>query len=200
MRLSKKYIIGIVLCFSIFLSIYFVLVLYIGINAEHDTKSKSDVILVLGAKSYIDGKYNPCLVSRVSHAVDLYKSKYASKILMTGGNDKEDNVNEAETMRNIAVESGVSRDDILLEKSATSTYENFNLSKEVLNRNGLKSVIIITEPFHIARAALVAKKLNYNYTISPAKESTCWVPNKYLSKYFLKEPFVISVYKIQNKL
>ncbi|MBU3979169.1 YdcF family protein [Patescibacteria group bacterium] len=200
MRLSKKYIIWIILCFSIFLSIYLLLALYIGINAEHDTKSKSDAILVLGARSYIDGKYNPCLKARVEHAVELYKSKYASKILMTGGNDTEDNVNEAEIMRKIAVESGVSSKDILLEKRATSTYENLTFSQAIFKKYGLKSVKIITEPFHAARAALVADKLGMKHTLSPASTSPCWLPWKYFSGYFLKEPFAIIMYKLQNKL
>lgn len=64
----------------------------------------------------------------------------------------------------------------------------------------LNSIIIVTEPFHTARAALVAKKLGLKYTISPASISPCWQPWKYFSSYFLKEPFAIILYKIENKL
>lgn len=200
MRLSKKYIIGIILCFSVFLSIYFVLALYISINAEHETKSKSDAILALGARSYIDGKYNPCLKARVEHAVNLYKAKYADKILVSGGIDKEDNVSEAETMKKIAVNLGVPSNNILLEKSSTSTYENLLNSQKVLKTAKLNSIIIVTEPFHSARVALVADKLGLKHTISPVFTSPCWITNKYLSRYFLKEPLALILYKIQNKL
>ncbi len=179
---------------------YFLGAVYLAKQAEQDTKTKSDVIIVLGARSYIDGEYNPCLKARVDHAVDLYKAKYAPKILMTGGNDTEDNVNEAETMKKIAVERGVHAEDVLLEKNATSTFENFSLSQSILKKHNLKSTIVVTEPFHIARAELVAKKLSYDYTVSPAAKSSCWLPNKYLSKYFLKEPFALTMYKLQNKL
>lgn len=180
--------------------LYISLAIYIGTQAEKDSKSRSDAILVLGARSYIEGKYNPCLKARVEHAVDLYKSKYASKILMTGGNDIEDNVNEAETMKKIAVESGVNSKDILLEKQATSTYENLTFSQDILRKNGLKSVKIVTEPFHVARTELVAEKLGLNFSISPISTSPCWLPWKYFSRYFLKEPFAVILYKIQNKL
>lgn len=179
---------------------YLSIALYIAKQAERDTKLKADAILVLGARSYIEGKYNPCLKARVEHAVALYKAAYAPKIIMSGGNDREDDANEADTMEKIAIEKGIPSTDILEEKSATSTYENFSLSSDILKENNLNSVIVVTEPFHVARAALVAQKLGYNFSVSPAKNSPCWLPNKYLNKYFLKEPFAIAMYKLQNKL
>jgi uncharacterized SAM-binding protein YcdF (DUF218 family) len=184
----------------IFLISYLALALYIGNKAEEDTKMKADALLVLGARSYIDGKYNPCLEARVEHAVDLYKANYAHKLIVSGGNDHEDNANEAETMKKIAVEKGVKPNDILMEKTATSTYENFTHSQSILTNNKLKSVIVVTEPFHMARSILIAEKLNYNFTVSQAADSPCWKPQKYMTKYFLKEPIAIMLYKLQNKL
>lgn len=179
---------------------YLSIALFIGQGVNRDTKIKSDVILVLGAKSYHGNAYNPCLVSRMNHAVDLYKAKYAPKILVSGGLDKEDNVSEAETMKKIAVNLGVSPGDILSESSSKSTYENLLFSQKVFKSNHLKSVIIVTEPFHAPRAALVAEKLHLRFSISPASTSPCWLPWKYFSKYFLKEPFAVIMYKIENKL
>ncbi|MBI3887760.1 YdcF family protein [Candidatus Microgenomates bacterium] len=185
---------------SLSLFVYIFIALFVANKAGNDIKHKSDVILVLGARSYINGEYNPCLKARVDHAVSLYKDGYAPKLLVSGGTDKEDNANESETMKKIAVEQGVAAKDILLEKAATSTYENFTLSKEIMNKNNLHSAIIVTEPFHIARASLVGKKLGFTDNASPATESPCWKQNTYLSRYFLKEPFAILVYKLQNKL
>ena len=48
---------------------------------------------------------------------------------MSGGADKEDNANEAESMRKIAIEAGIPSEDILIENKSTSTYENFAFSK-----------------------------------------------------------------------
>lgn len=196
----KKFVLLISIFFVISLGVYFSVALFIGNRAEIDTIKKSDVILVLGARSYIDGKYNPCLEARVSHAAALYKEGYAAKLLVSGGDDIEDNVNEAETMKKIAIERGVDAKDILLEKAATSTYENFLLSQKILMEKGLNKVIVVTEPFHMMRASLIADKLQYSYSVSPAKDSPCWQPNKYLSKYFLKEPLALLQYKLQNKL
>jgi uncharacterized SAM-binding protein YcdF (DUF218 family) len=196
----KKFIQPISTILIVSIIIYLSLAFVVGNRAEIDTKKRSDVILILGARSYIDKKYNPCLEARVAHAVDLYKQGYASKIIVSGGNDIEDNVNEAETMKEIAIEKGVKTSDVLMEKSATSTYENFLFSQEIITTNKLKSVIIVTEPFHMPRASLIADKLQYTYTISPTRESSCWQADKYFSKYFLKESLAILQYKLQNKL
>jgi uncharacterized SAM-binding protein YcdF (DUF218 family) len=198
-KLKKYFIVAGGVGFLVFL-LYFSLAVYVARQAGQDTKVKSDAIVVLGARSFIDGEYNPCLVSRVKHGVDLYKAHYASKLLFSGGNDLEDGVNEAETMQKIATGLGVSPNDILLEKKSTSTYENFRLSQKILQSNKLHSSIVVTEPFHVARIALVAKKLGFDFSVSPASDSSCWQKNTYFSKYFLKEPLAIILYKLENKL
>ncbi len=192
--------------------------MYVVSKAEQDTKVKSDVILVLGGhvisgtscvgpickqKGFVmKPHYNPCVVARVDHAVALYKNHYASKILMSGGTDEESGANEALTMKKWAIASGVPEKDILVEKESTSTYENFALSKEVLSKADLRSVIIVTEPYHIARAGLVASKLQYNYSLSPAVKSVCWNRNNFFANWnFVKKELpAIIVYKLSNKI
>lgn len=194
------------------------LLLYIGNKAQYDTKVKSDVIMVLGGNAYgatscygpickqkgfvMQRRLNPCLVARVDHAVSLYKGHYAPKILMSGGDDKEDNVNEAETMKKIATEAGVPASDILMEKKSTSTYENFLFSQKILTEAGLHSVIIVTDPYHNARAVLVASKLQYNYSMSADVESPCWEQDKnnFTNRDSVREVWALIGYKLLNKI
>jgi uncharacterized SAM-binding protein YcdF (DUF218 family) len=200
------------------LLVYVGLLFYISSKAEQDTKVKSDVILVLGGsamggtscygpicnKGFVPKpRLNPCLVARVDHAVSLYKGEYAPKILMSGGTDKEDNVNEAETMKKIAMAAGVPEADILMEKESTSTYENFALSQKVLSGAGLHSVIIVTDPYANARAALVASKLQYTYSLSPVVESACWDQDKdkpFTNRDSRREAFALIAYMLLNRL
>lgn len=208
--MKKLFIIASIIAGFILL-FYAALLLYIGNEAKQDTKVKSDVILVLGEGAYGGTScygpicnsgfvphphYNPCLTARVDHGVALYRSHYAAKLLMSGGTDKEDNVNEAETMKKMAIESGVPAADILMEKESTSTYENLALSKQILDKAGLHSVIIVTDPYTNARAGLVASKLRYKYTLSPTINTPCSHPDD----YFFREPLAIIVYKLLNKL
>lgn len=161
-----------------------------------DSKVRSDTILVLGARSYIAQKYNPCLVARLQHAADLYQSGYAQRIIVSGGKDKENGVSEAEVMKKILESYHVPASAIQEEKAATSTYENFLYAQKLLKERGARSSIIVTESFHMARASLVADHLNLTHTNSPVSDSPC---SKRFT-YFLKEPLAILVYLLQGKL
>jgi uncharacterized SAM-binding protein YcdF (DUF218 family) len=218
----KKFLVvlSIIIVSSVFFSVFlFVSLLrYINNQAQQDTKIKSDVILVLGGNAYggtscygpicqqkgfvLQRRLNPCLVARVDHAVSLYKDHYAPKILMSGGNDKEDNANEAETMKKIAIEAGVPETDILMEKKSTSTYENFAFSQKILTDAGLHSVIIVTDPYHNARAGLVASKLQYKYSLSADVESPCWAQDKnnFTNRDSVREVWALIGYKLLNKI
>lgn len=184
---------------------------YIGLNVYKDTVEPSDVIIVLGAKSYKDGVYNPCLVARVDHAIDLYKKGVAPMLLMTGGPDAEDSTIEATTMKQIGIEQGADSEDILVEINSTSTYENMTLSEPLLREQGVDSVIVVTEPFHSPRAELVAKKVlgadadsngkpDIDVHVSPATQSPCWTRWTFLSRYFLREPFALVYYILTGRV
>jgi len=203
-------ILSIIATFALF--IYAALVLYVGNMAKQDTKVKSDVIVVLGEGAFggiscygpickqrqfvSRPEYSPCLVARIDHAVDLYKNHYASKILMSGGTDKEDNKNEAETMKTIAMEKGIPAADILMEKESTSTYENLALSQDILTQAHLNSAIIVTDPATDARAGLVASKLHYTYSLSPDINTPCL----HRSDYVFREPLAIIEYFLLGRI
>lgn len=185
---------------SCFLIFYSSILFYVGRRVYLDDKKQMDAILVLGAKSYKGITYNPCLKSRVEHAVDLYNQGFAKKIIMSGGNDLEDKKNEAETMKKIAQELKVPAKDIIIENESSSSYENILFSKKIMQNQDIKSVIIVTEPFHSPRASLIAKKINLNFSISPTLTSQCWLRWKFGSRYFLREPLAIIQYFLQGKI
>ncbi|MFA5136641.1 MAG: YdcF family protein [Patescibacteria group bacterium] len=180
--------------------VYISLAVYVGLMVNLDNKNKSDVILVLGARSYKKGTYNPCLIERVRHGVNLYKNSYAEHILMTGGTDTEDNANESEVMKEIAVKMGVLPSSILVENKASSTYENIIFSKKIMETKGFSSAIIVTEPFHSPRAGFVADRIGLIHYVSPTQTSQCWTRWKFASRFFLKEPIAIIWYWIMGKI
>ncbi|KTD10898.1 membrane protein [Legionella gratiana] len=180
--------------------IYSFLALYIIRNAEKDEKKHADVILVLSTKAYHGNKYNPCLVARVQHAVNLYKTDYAPKLLFSGGGNIINGKNEAQVMKEIALLLGVAEEDILLESASISTYENLLFSEKIVTAKQFNSIILVTEPFHSPRAILVAQKIGLPVSSSPAIQSICWQNSKYFSSYFLREPLAIIYYKMKNQL
>lgn len=190
---SHPYLLALHWFLAFSLVIYSTILVYIGLHVYDDTSTTSDVVIVLGAKSYKGDKYNPCLVSRVHHGIEVGKKTNTPIMLFTGGTDIGTTNNEAETMQKIAEEKGFAG-EILLEKESTSTYENLAFSKKIMDANNLNSAIIVTEPFHSPRASLVANTLGIEHTVSPTTDSECWTRWKFLSRFFLREPFAIVKY------
>lgn len=209
--MKKKIIITLSGLIAAFLLLYGALVIYVYHMAKQDTKVKSDAIVVLG-EAAMGGTtcfgprcqngpapkphYSVCLESRIDQAVSLYKNHYATKVVMSGGTDSSDNVNEAETMKTIAEKDGIPASDILLENKSDSTYQNLLFSQKVLSKAGLHSAIIVTDPPTNARAGLVASKLHYSYTLSPDTNTSC----PHLSNYILIEPLAITYYFLTGKI
>jgi len=182
---------AVLLIFGLGFLIYAVLLVLLGLNAERDTAVKSDAILVLGSRAYVNGRINICLESRVAQGVSLLERGYGKFLIMSGGFDVEDGISEADTMRRLAVEMGAKPSQILLERRATSTFENLSFTKVILKQNKLSSLIIVTEPYHQTRAGWIAGKQGLKYTLSPAQGSFCWNQGKYVSRFFLREPFAV---------
>ena len=177
--------------FGLGLTVYLVLLLLLGKDAERDTAVKSDAILVLGSRAYVNGRINICLESRVAQGVSLLERGYGKLLILSGGVDVEDGVSEAETMRRLALEMGAKPSQILLERRATSTFENLSFTKPILEQNKLSSLIIVTEPYHQTRAGWIARKQGLEFTLSPAQGSFCWNQGKYASRFFLREPLAV---------
>jgi vancomycin permeability regulator SanA len=182
------------------LIIYGYLAWYVKSYTESTVPNKSQAAIVLGARSYIGTKYNECLVKRVESGIDLYNHKIVDTLIFSGGTDKEDKRNEAATMQKIALERGVRQDDILLEKTSTSTYENLLNTKKLMEDQNISSAVVVTAPYHIARAMLTAKTLGMSLQYYGAADSPCWKRGYIFTNYFLKEPLAIIYYIITGKI
>jgi uncharacterized SAM-binding protein YcdF (DUF218 family) len=156
-----------------------------------DNARASDAVIVLGARVNYNDHINPCLVARVEHGAKLVRDGLAKFLIVSGGDDVEDGANEANAMRGIALTAGISSEQIILEPKATSTFENLEFSQKILEQRKLKSVIVVTEPYHMPRAAMIARKLGLEFSSSPAPESACWSRWKHMSRFFLREPFAV---------
>jgi uncharacterized SAM-binding protein YcdF (DUF218 family) len=158
---------------------------------------QADAVMVLGARAYVGGQVNPCLAARVALGVRLHQSGYAPYLLVTGGIDREDGVSEADVMRQLAQQAGVAHAAILTERASTSTYENLMLSQPVLEQYHLSRVIIVSEPYHIARIRLLAHAQGWHQIqVVGSTESLCWSHPRYAMRAVMREPLAI----IQNKL
>ena len=69
---------------------------------------------------------------------------------------------------------GVPTSAITLEEHALNTMQNIQYSRAIMRANNWHTVILVTEPNHIKRAALIARDAGLTITLSPVTESPGW--------------------------
>jgi uncharacterized SAM-binding protein YcdF (DUF218 family) len=159
----------------------------------HPPQRAADVALILGNRAYRDGKPNPCLTGRVDTGIALAKDGLVRQLVLSGGIDREDGRIEAEVMQQHARDAGYTG-TLLLEPVSSTTRENLSMSRAVLQAAGVKSVIIVSEPYHLwrverlARAAGFDRLFELQYAAAP---TSCWRRWGMLFKGALREPLAI---------
>lgn len=117
------------------------------------------VIIVLGAcirGTSITGS----LKRRLDKAASYLRDNPETRVIVSGGQGRGEDVTEASAMREYLIEREVLADRIVMEEKSKTTKENLEFSKELLKR-GEKKVGIVTNNFHIYRAVKLAKIAGY---------------------------------------
>lgn len=126
-----------------------------------ETPQKADVVIVLGGGIVTDTKSLPWMVEeRVQKAVELYKDGYALKMIVTGGEIKGHNYSESDFMGPYGISLGVSPPDMFAEGKAKDTRTNAIYSGAIMDKQSLKTALVVTSEFHTQRACHVFRKLN----------------------------------------
>jgi len=102
---------------------------------------------------------------RVTQAVDLYRAGYAPKLIFSSG--YVFTLREAEVMKAVAIDNGVPADAILLEEAAKNTHDNVRFTKQILDRHGWDTILLVSSPYHMRRATMTWQKLAPNTVVIP---------------------------------
>ena len=145
---------------------------FMAIDGSRDAGDSADAALVLGFALAADGSPRPQIVGRVEHAVALYKQGRVKRLVLSGGAGRAGHT-EAGVMRDLALAAGVPNDALILEEASRSTIENFACSRPVLETLAAQRVLLVTEPWHMTRAMLLAHRHGLFPSQSPAS-SAVW--------------------------
>lgn len=155
MKLILKILIGLLLI-AVILGGYTVYNIYSFANNKVE---KSDGILVLGCR--VKGEVpSLSLERRMETALELYNSGYGKKIILSGGMGPGESITEAEAMRRYFADKGIDEKNLLIEDKSTSTYENFKYSKILMDKNNIKTLVVVSNGYHLKRASEIADKFN----------------------------------------
>ena len=153
----------------------------------------ADAALVLGNRAYLRGAPNPCLTGRGDAAVALARAGRVPRLVMSGGVDREDGRVEAEVMEAHARSIGYAG-PVLQEKVSSSTRQNLALSAPLLQAAGVKSVIVVSEPYHLWRVERLARASGFDRLFDvqyAAAPTSCWQRWGMLFRGALREPLAI---------
>ncbi len=143
--------------------IEFILVSFMAVFGNVDNISyNEDAVIVLGAGIRGD-KITLPLKMRLDKAIQYHSKNPEAIIVVTGGQGFQETVTEAYAMEKYLVEHGVAGNKIIKEEKATSTTENIEFSKELLDKyfEDNYSVVVVTNNFHVFRATSVAIKTGF---------------------------------------
>jgi len=146
---------------------------YLSVRIEQqsfrDEAQPADVILVLGAAEY-RGRPSPVLRARLDHALALYRQQIAPLIMTTGGAGGDPVFTEGTVGRSYLISQGVPSEAIIVEAEGESTVQSVTLAGEILRRMGLRSVVVVSDGYHIYRVKEMLRANGLSAYGSPRKE------------------------------
>ena len=154
-------------------------------HASRDRANAADAIVVLGAAQY-RGRPSPVLRARLDHAIGLYARSLAPRIVLTGGTAEGDTASEALVSRAYLLQAGVPDSALLLENEGRTTSQSLRRVAQMLQARDLDRVILVSDPFHVFRASLVARRHGLEVLTSPT-HTDAWSRVARQPGYFLGE-------------
>jgi len=132
-----------------------VLLIWDGVT---DELAQADVALVMGAKVRPDGTPSGRLRARLDTALSLYQKGLFEQVIVSGGLGWE-GYDEALVMAQYLVDGGVPEEQIIIDNQGYDTYQTALNASNIMETHGMRSVIIITQYFHISRTKYALARL-----------------------------------------
>ncbi len=170
-------------------------VLYQCVDARAgvDRARRADAIIVLGSAVWPGERPSPSLAARTQHALALYHAGYATHLILCGGIGVNP-PSEAEVMRRMAIGAGVPASALVLEDQSHSTEENLANAKRLMEARGWHRAIIVSDPFHLLRAEIIARDLGIEAYGSGATTSPRWMSPGNRAWYTAREALALVWY------
>jgi uncharacterized SAM-binding protein YcdF (DUF218 family) len=115
---------------------------------------------------------------RILYGYRLYRAGKAPLIVVSGGDNplfpEHRNGQEADRMRDLLAEWGVSENAILVEDRSINTHENATLTREILARRQVNHILLVTSAIHMPRALGAFRKAGFDAEAAPADFETGW--------------------------
>jgi uncharacterized SAM-binding protein YcdF (DUF218 family) len=172
--------------------VYTVSLAMVLVASQEDQRQPVDALVVLGAAQY-NGRPSPVLRARLDHALGLYRDRTAPLILVTGGVGRGDTTSEAMVGRRYLIAHGVPEEAVVAQSEGRTTHASMTAVTEWLRARGLRRVLLVSDPFHMFRLRLEARRTALEAYTSPTESSPISNNPVLELRYLLAEGFKIPV-------
>lgn len=168
-----RWVIGILLLFIV-TPIVFVLGVGFYLSPQDELQPADAIVAISGGETD----------QRTAEAVELFNEKYAPIIIFSGA-ARDEGVSNASVMKSIAIKQGVPEEKILVEEKAQDTFDNAKYVQEIVEQYNIRSIILVTSPYHQRRAAATFREflgddvtiINHSSTDSAWRKNGWWKDN-----------------------
>jgi len=150
--------------------VYTVSLVMVLVVSQQDQRVPVDAIVVLGAAQY-NGRPSPVLRARLDHALDLYRDRLSPLILVTGGVGRGDTTSEAMAGRRYLIAHGVPANVVVAQSEGRTTMASMTAVAARLHARGLRRALLVSDPFHMFRLRLEARRTALEAYTSPTESS-----------------------------
>lgn len=118
-----------------------------------------DYLVVLGAQVKANGP-SKALQYRLDEAIRYLEENPDTQVIVSGGQGADEHISEAQGMYDYLTEKGIAPKRIYMEVQSKNTFQNLTFSAEYLDKEK-DSVGVVSNNFHVFRAARIAKRAGY---------------------------------------
>ena len=150
------------------------------LNLIHWFKRPIDYVLVLGS-GLMGDKVTPLLASRIKKGIEIYQKHPDCRLILSGGQGKDELIAEGQAMAKYALSQGVPEKDIIIEDRSKNTRENLQFSSHLMANKA--NLAIVTNYYHLFRALLIARDLGIPCIGYGAKTKFYFSLNAYIREF-----------------
>jgi len=153
--------------------------------AKNPVVRNADVIVVLGT-AQLNGRPGEALEARLVEAKRIFDLGYAPSIITVGAGAPGDRTTEAASGKYWLRTHGISSRKITAIEEGRDTLVSTKAYTQLMKKRYVSDVIIVTDPFHCARAITMAKDQGVLATCSPVQTGPNTLENSGY-KYLIRE-------------
>lgn len=164
--------------------------------AREDHRGRVDAILILGAAQF-DGRPSKIFEARLRQARELFDAGVAPLVVTLGASRPGDRFTEAEAGARYLREAGIPAQAVRSIPQGDDTLSS--LRAAAVELGDVKSVVLVTDPWHSLRARRIARDMGFRANTSPARSGPAVRTRATEMRYIVRESVAYLHYRILGR-